>query len=84
MEMTAAAIAQLFATYGPWGVSAFMAWVFLREQKKREDDRIAFVAVTKEQAKQIADLSEKVVTVATNANANNAGLIAVLGSAPRK
>ena len=61
-----------------------MAWLFLREQKKREDDRIAFVAVTKEQAKQIADLSEKVVTVATNANANNAGLIAVLGSAPRK
>ena len=61
-----------------------MAWLFLREQKKRDDDRIAFATATKEQAKQIADLSEKVVTVATNANANNAGLIAVLGSVPRK
>jgi len=82
--MTAAAIAQIFREYGPWGVSAFMAWLFLREQKKRDDDRIAFATATKEQAKQIADLSEKVVTVATNANANNAGLIAVLGSVPRK
>lgn len=84
MEMTAAAIAQLFATYGPWGVSGFMAWLFLRSEKKRDDERVAYLSHLQLKDKETRDLSNQVVAVATNANANNAGLIAVLGASPRK
>jgi hypothetical protein len=81
--LDAVTITKLLMTYGPWGFTGFMAWLYLRSEQKRDADRTEFFALLQEKYKELRNLSMQVVTVATSANANNAGLIAVLG-APRK